>query len=85
MCGGKSNSVTSHVWSNGLNSDDGAKKRRENNLGRPGRSESAKELERWFNDQLSQLYAEILGEPLPNELSDLLEQLRRDKKARRGS
>jgi len=37
-------------------------------------------LERWISEQLCEIYAEVLSEPLPRSLVDLLEKFRRDKK-----
>jgi hypothetical protein len=38
-------------------------------------------LDRWFDDQLNQIYAEATNEPLPEELAKLVSQLKaRDKK-----
>ena len=40
-----------------------------------------KALDRWFDDQLNQIYAEATNEPLPDELAKLVSQLKaRDKK-----
>jgi hypothetical protein len=73
--------VTSKVWFNGSNADECATARLEEACGRRRRSESKKELERWFSEQLARLYGEILAEPLPDELADLVRRLRRDKKS----
>lgn len=37
-------------------------------------------LDYWFNSQLMQMYSEVVSEPLPRELLDLLEKLREKKK-----
>src|SRR5262245_27359141 len=81
MCDGKSNDVALKARSG--NSDGGdrtAAQRRESRDLATG-SASTNSPERWFNEQLSQLYGEMLCEPLPEELVGLLEQIRRGKKS----
>jgi Anti-sigma factor NepR len=77
----KGNSVTSKAGFSGWSADECVTARLAEAGGRRGRSESKKELERWFGEQLARLYGEILAEPLPDELADLVEKLRRDKKS----
>jgi hypothetical protein len=38
--------------------------------------EAPAKLDYWFNSQLMQMYSEVVSEPLPKELLDLLERLR---------
>lgn len=42
--------------------------------------EAPAKLDYWFNSQLLQMYSEVVSEPLPRELLDLLEKLREKKK-----
>jgi hypothetical protein len=48
--------------------------------GSPLGFEAPVKLDYWFNSQLMQMYAEVVSEPLPNELLDLLEKFREKKK-----
>jgi len=45
-----------------------------------GRAASA-QLARWFDAQLTQMYSEVVSEPLPKAFLDLLERLREKTKA----
>lgn len=42
--------------------------------------EAPAKLDYWFNSQLMQMYSEVVNEPLPKELLDLLEKLREKSK-----
>jgi Anti-sigma factor NepR len=81
MWNGKSNNVALKARSDVFGAGDHDAARRGNGSdGRPGRHRNHV-VERCFNDELSRLYIEMLDEPLPDRLQDLLEQLRRGKKS----
>ena len=46
-------------------------------MDKPDKPESVK-VDRWFDRQLNQLYAEVIREPLPKDFLELIEQLRDD-------
>jgi len=48
--------------------------------GSPLGFEAPAKLDYWFNSQLMQMYAEVVSEPLPKDLLDLLEKFREKKK-----
>ena len=81
MCDGKSNDVALKARSAISKGGDRTATQRSESWNLAVGSASANSPERWFNEQLSQLYGEMLCEPLPEELVGLLEQIRRGKKS----
>jgi hypothetical protein len=81
MCDGKSNDVALKARSGIPGVRDGAPAQRDSDLPLAAEPASATSVERWFSEHLSRLYAEMINEPLPEELADLLEQMRRGKKS----
>jgi hypothetical protein len=45
----------------------------------PSKSKAPPAQDRWFDTQLSRMYADLAAEPLPKEMMSLLEQLKKAK------
>jgi anti-sigma factor NepR-like protein len=81
MCERKSKDVALEGRAITLNGDHQRSARERNEFHLDAAPESTRALAPWFNKQLSRLYAEMLKEPLPEEMLNLLKQLRRNKKS----
>jgi hypothetical protein len=81
MCDGKSNAVALGARSGKSAPSDPVPVRHGSGLSPVAGSASTIAVDGWFNEELCRLYAEMLDEPLPDELVNLLEQIRRGKKS----
>jgi hypothetical protein len=61
-------------------SDMASERQRQSSDGTPLGFDAPAKLDYWFNSQLMQMYAEVVSEPLPKDLLDLLDRLREKSK-----